>query len=91
MPELRTLMSGLALGGSPRWHAGRLWFADWGAHEIIAVDHGGTSEVIARIPTVPFCIDFLPAGRGAASMAGGQRTGQVLMIDVSVPSAGRPK
>jgi sugar lactone lactonase YvrE len=61
--ELRTLMTGLALGESPRWHAGRLWLSDWGAQELIAVDLDGTSEVIARVPTLPFCFDWLPDGR----------------------------
>ena len=23
------LMTGIAFGESPRWHDGRLWFADW--------------------------------------------------------------
>jgi sugar lactone lactonase YvrE len=32
-PELRTLMTGLAMGESPRWHEDRLWFSDWGVHE----------------------------------------------------------
>jgi sugar lactone lactonase YvrE len=35
MPELRTLLTGLAFGESPRWHEGRLWVADWGAREIV--------------------------------------------------------
>jgi hypothetical protein len=30
MPEVQTLLTGLAFGESPRWHEGRLWFADWG-------------------------------------------------------------
>ncbi|HEU4784410.1 MAG TPA: SMP-30/gluconolactonase/LRE family protein [Ktedonobacterales bacterium] len=63
MPEPRILMTGIALGESPRWHDGRLWFSDWGAQEVIAVDPGGKSEVVARVPTFPFCIDFLPDGR----------------------------
>ena len=25
-------------GGSPRWHDGRVWFSDWGAHRVIALD-----------------------------------------------------
>lgn len=62
MPELRTLMTGLALGESPRWHDGRLWFSDWGAQELIAVDPEGRSEVVARVPSAPFCIDWLPTG-----------------------------
>jgi sugar lactone lactonase YvrE len=63
MPEPRSLLTGIALGESPRWHDGRLWFSDWGAQEVIAVDSDGRSEVIARVPTFPFCIDFLPDGR----------------------------
>jgi sugar lactone lactonase YvrE len=63
MPEPRILLTGIALGESPRWHDGRLWFSDWGAQEVIAVDSDGRSEVIARVPTFPFCIDFLPDGR----------------------------
>jgi sugar lactone lactonase YvrE len=57
-----TLMTGLVLGESPRWHDGRLWFSDWGAQEIIAIDHEGTSEVVARGPSLPFSIDWQPDG-----------------------------
>ncbi len=64
MPELQTLMTGLAFGESPRWHEGRLWFSNWGAQEIVAVDLNGNSEVMVRVPTtIPFCIDWLPDGR----------------------------
>jgi sugar lactone lactonase YvrE len=56
-------MSGLAFPESPRWHEERLWFSDWGAHEVIAVDLEGRSEVVARVPSFPMCIDFLPDGR----------------------------
>jgi len=63
IPELQTLMTGLVLGESPRWHDDRLWFSDWGAHEVIAVDLAGKSEVIVRVPSFPFCIDWLPDGR----------------------------
>src|ERR671935_803950 len=63
MPELQTLMTGLALGEAPRWHDGRLWFSDWGAQEVVAVDLEGKSEVIVRVATLPFCIDWLPDGR----------------------------
>jgi sugar lactone lactonase YvrE len=62
-PALRVLMSGLAFPESPRWHDGRLWFSDWGAHEVIALDLAGESEVVARVPSLPMCIDFLPDGR----------------------------
>jgi sugar lactone lactonase YvrE len=64
VPELRTLMTGLAFGESPRWHKGRLWFCNWGAQEIVAVDLDGVSEVVLRVATtLPFCIDWLPDGR----------------------------
>ena len=63
-PELRTLLTGLAMGESPRWHAGRLWVSDWGAREIIAVDLVGNSESVTRTPFgLPFCFDWLPDGR----------------------------
>jgi sugar lactone lactonase YvrE len=59
-------MSGIQFGESPRWHDGRLWFSDWAAHEIVAVDPAGTSEVMTRVsfPSIPMCIDWLPDGRG---------------------------
>jgi sugar lactone lactonase YvrE len=58
-------MTGLAFGESPRWHDGRLWFSNWGAQEIIAVDLKGKSEVVVRLPfpSFPFSIDWLPDGR----------------------------
>ncbi len=63
MPDLRTLLTGLAFGESPRWHENRLWFSDWGVQEVVAVDLEGTREVIARVPSFPFSIDWLPDGR----------------------------
>jgi sugar lactone lactonase YvrE len=63
VPELQTLMTGIVFGESPRWHDDRLWFSDWGAQEVVAVDLEGQSEVIVRIPSFPFCIDWLPDGR----------------------------
>ena len=61
--EMRVLLDGLAFPESPRWRDGRLWVSDWGAGEVIAVDMAGTSEVVARIPSFPMCIDHLPDGR----------------------------
>jgi sugar lactone lactonase YvrE len=61
---LQTLKAGLEIGESPRWHEGRLWFSNWGAQEVIAVDLEGKSEVVVRVPTtIPFSIDWLPDGR----------------------------
>ncbi len=62
--EVRTLLTGLGFGESPRWHEGRTWFCNWGRQEVVAVDLHGKSEVIVRVPTtIPFCIDWLPNGR----------------------------
>lgn len=65
MPELRTVLTaGVVVGESPRWHEDRLWFANWGAQEVVAVDLAGNSEVVARVDTtIPFSIDWLPDGR----------------------------
>jgi sugar lactone lactonase YvrE len=65
MTELRTLMSDIAFGESPRWHDDRLWFSDWGAQEVVALDLDGASEVMVqvRFPSIPMCIDWLPDGR----------------------------
>src|SRR2546427_370604 len=61
--ELHVLMTGIAFGESPRWQEDRLWFCDWAAQELIAVDLEGRSEVMARVPSFPFCIDWLRDGR----------------------------
>src|SRR5216117_2541201 len=62
--DVKILVSGLAMGESPRWHEGRLWFADWGAQEIIAVDPDRQSEIAVRTSfELPFCIDWLRDGR----------------------------
>jgi sugar lactone lactonase YvrE len=62
--ETRVLLDGLAMGESPRWHAGRLWFPHWGTPEIIAVDLEGKAEVAARGPAgLGHSIGWLPDGR----------------------------
>ena len=63
MPELQTLLTGLAFGESPRWCNGRLWFSDFGAQEVVAVDLTGSKEVIAHVPGAPMGLGFLPDGR----------------------------
>jgi sugar lactone lactonase YvrE len=51
MPEVQTLLTGLAIGESPRWHHDRLWFSNWGTQEVVTVNLDGKSEVIVRVPT----------------------------------------
>lgn len=64
---MQLLTAGLMFGESPRWgRDGRLWVADWGSHEIVAVDERGNSEVTARLPFTsfqPICFDWLADGR----------------------------
>jgi sugar lactone lactonase YvrE len=63
--EVQLLLDGLSFGESLRWHQDRLWLADWGAQEIVAVDGQGRPEVMARVdfPAFPMSIDWLPDGR----------------------------
>jgi sugar lactone lactonase YvrE len=62
--EARTLLTGLVIGESPRWHEDRLWFAHWGTEEIVAVDLEGNAEVVAKGPGgLGWSIDWLPDGR----------------------------
>ncbi|PXY27288.1 SMP-30/gluconolactonase/LRE family protein [Prauserella muralis] len=61
---MTTLLSGLGVGESPRWHDGRLWFANWGAQEIVAADLAGRAEVIAKGPKLAgYSLGWLPDGR----------------------------
>ena len=87
MAELRTLIDGISFGESPRWHDGRLWVCDWAAEELLAVSADGARELIARVPSFPFCIDWLPEPDGRllagprahgveAHAVGGHRNGQ---------------
>jgi sugar lactone lactonase YvrE len=62
-PERRTLLTGLVFGEQPRWHAGRLWFSDWGRQQVIAVDLNGEREVVLQGSSFPLCVDWLPDGR----------------------------
>jgi sugar lactone lactonase YvrE len=58
----RTLLTGRGLLESPRWHGDRLYFSDWSAGEVLAVDLAGRSEVIARVRSLPLCTAWLPDG-----------------------------
>src|SRR4051794_33979220 len=57
-----TLATGRGLVESPRWHGDRLYFSDWSAGEVVAVDLAGNSEVVARVDSLPLCTAFLPDG-----------------------------
>jgi sugar lactone lactonase YvrE len=61
--KIKTLLSGLGFGESPRWHKGRLWFSNWVVQDVVAVDPDGRSEIIVSMPSFPFSIDWMPDGR----------------------------
>ena len=62
--EPRVVADGLAYVESPRWHDGRLWFAHWGAGEIVAIGGDGRQEVVGQGPPgLGWSIDWLPDGR----------------------------
>jgi sugar lactone lactonase YvrE len=64
MTEFHTLLTGLTIGESPRWHGGRLWLSNWGTRHVLAVDSLGSSTVMAEAPcSIPFSIDWLPNGQ----------------------------
>ncbi|MFD1935636.1 MULTISPECIES: SMP-30/gluconolactonase/LRE family protein [Nonomuraea] len=61
--ELRTLLTGRGLVESPRWHGDRLYFSDWSAGEVIALDLDGDDEVVAHVESLPLCTAWLPDDR----------------------------
>ena len=64
LPAPRLLADGFAMVESGRWHDGRLWFAHWGAGEVLAVDLAGRVEVVGPgRTTMGWSIDWLPDGR----------------------------
>ncbi len=63
VPQPTALLTDIVLGESPRWHDDRLWFCDWGGHEVVAVDVEGRREVILPVDSLPFSIDWQPDGR----------------------------
>src|SRR5579872_1196140 len=63
MPGLTPLVTGRGLVESPRWHAGRLWFADWTAGEILRLGDDGQADVMARAAAPPLSFDFAADGR----------------------------
>jgi sugar lactone lactonase YvrE len=61
--DVKTLMSGILMGECPRWHDGKLWFADWVGEKLYTLDETGKSDVVAEVASLPFSIDWLPDGR----------------------------
>ena len=60
MSELKILLTDLTFAEGPRWHKGRLWFSDFYAHEVIAVDEKGQRETIINVPEQPSGLGWAP-------------------------------
>jgi len=63
MRTLKVLIDGLAFAEGPRWRAGKLFFSDMHAHQVLAVDMAGKREVICEVPARPSGLGWLPDGR----------------------------
>lgn len=62
MSEATAILAGVGLGESPRWSNGRLWFSDWVAGEVVAVQESGAREVTLTGLSMPFSFDWTPEG-----------------------------
>jgi sugar lactone lactonase YvrE len=58
----RVVASGLAFGEGPRWRAGRLWFSDMHAFQVMTVDEAGVLETVAEVAGRPSGLGWLPDG-----------------------------
>jgi len=61
--QTTVLLDNLTFPEGPRWHDGRLWFSDFYAHEVIAVDLAGQRETIVQVPGQPSGLGWTPDGR----------------------------
>jgi hypothetical protein len=71
VPDLQPLITGLAPGEAPRWHAHRLRFSDRGAHAGVAGDLASTSEANVRVLAFPFSIAWFSDGQLLGAGAAG--------------------
>lgn len=62
-PRTTLLADGILLGECPRWHDGKLWFADWVGQQLLTLDEAGNRHVESEVASLPFSFDWLPDGR----------------------------
>ena len=79
------LLDGLVFPEAPRWHAGRLWFSDIHAHEVVAVDLDGRRESVVSVPQRPSGLGWLPDGRLLVVSMGDRK---LLRLDASGDAPG---
>lgn len=82
MANATTLVSGLGMGESARWHGEEFYYADWTAGTISALDTDGNVRRVAGVPSFPITFDWLPDGRMAVV------SGTDCTVLVEVPHAG---
>jgi sugar lactone lactonase YvrE len=56
-------VEGLHFGECPRWHEGRLWFADFYQSAVLSADESGAVRVEVEVPGEPAGLGWLPDGR----------------------------
>ncbi|GAA4665196.1 SMP-30/gluconolactonase/LRE family protein [Amycolatopsis dongchuanensis] len=62
--EIQTVVDGLSFLECPRWHEGRIWFADFYTHRVYsATEDGGDLRVEAEVEGQPSGLGWLPDGR----------------------------
>lgn len=60
---VRTIVTGMSYTECPRWHEGRLWFADFYTHQVSSCAADGSDlRVEASVPGQPSGIGWLPNG-----------------------------
>ena len=61
--ETAPFLEGLHFGESPRWHEGRLWFADFYQSAVLSVGESGDVRVEVVVPGEPGGLGWMPDGR----------------------------
>ncbi len=56
-------IEGLHFGESPRWHEGRLWYADFYSGTVLSTSESGDVRVELEVPGEPAGLGWLPDGR----------------------------
>jgi sugar lactone lactonase YvrE len=79
-----TVLTGLGLPESPRWHDGRLWLADWTGGRICAMDPADPGpaavQVVLEHRSLPMCFDFLPDAKAGSLVLTSSVAGSLLRL-----------
>jgi sugar lactone lactonase YvrE len=61
--QSQPFVDGLRFGESPRWHEGRLWYADFYSNTVCSAGESGDARVEVEVPGEPGGLGWLPDGR----------------------------